>query len=71
MRPIGADTQKTRHTGRDILIGALIGGALLGGVELNHARHCVDCYFTGPAVTTAFGVGAVGGALLGWVASNI
>jgi hypothetical protein len=71
MPPINPDTQTPRHTGRDILLGALIGGTLLGGVELNHARHCVDCYFTGPAVTAAFGVGAVGGALLGWVASNI
>ena len=71
MRPISADKQETHHTGRIIATGAVIGGALLGGVELNHARHCVDCFFTGTAVVAAIGVGAVGGAFLGWIASNI
>lgn len=54
MRPITADKQETRHTGRNIAIGALIGGALLGGVELNHARHCEDCLFTGTAGHSLF-----------------
>lgn len=71
VHPISADKQDTRHAGRNIAIGALIGGALLGGVEVNHVRHCADCFFTGTAVVAAVGVGAVGGAFIGWIASNI
>jgi hypothetical protein len=71
MLPIDVDSQKTHHTGRNIAVGALVGGVLLGGVELNHARHCVDCYFTGTAVIAAFGVGAAGGAFIGWIASHL
>gem|GEM_PF-3032369 len=71
MLPTDADSQKTHHTGRNIAVSALVGGVLLGGVELNHARHCVDCYFTGTAVIAAFGVGAAGGALIGWIASHL
>ncbi len=71
MPPISAEKDETRHTGRNVAIGALIGGVVLGGLELNNARHCTDCYFTGPAVIAAVGVGAVGGAFIGWIASNI
>lgn len=71
MPPISADTQAQHHTARNVAVGMLIGGAALGGLEANNARHCTDCFFNGTAIFAAIGVGAIGGAFIGWIASNI
>ncbi len=72
MAPVmSADDGKTHNTGKDIAIGALVGGAVLGGFAFNQARHCVDCYFTGTAVVAAVGAGAIGGGVIGWIVSRI
>lgn len=62
----------SEHTLRNALIGAVIGGAVLGGITAIHAAHCEDCFFQGPIVAIAAGAGAGLGALIGSaVSSNI
>lgn len=63
----GTTSTKQSHRAAGALIGALAGAALLGGVEAHHAAHCDDCFFQGPAIALAVGVGAVGGGLIGWL----
>lgn len=50
-----------------VLIGAVAGSAILGGIEVRHAAHYDDSFFQGPAAAAAFAAGAVVGGLLGWL----
>lgn len=57
----------TRRIVTGVLIGAIAGSAILGGVEVHHAAHTDDAFFQGPAAAVAFAGGAVVGGLLGWL----
>lgn len=60
----------SNHTLRNALIGAVVGGAILGGVAAAHAARCEDCFFQGPIVTIAVGIGAGLGGLIGSAISS-
>lgn len=63
-----ADSEhNTRRIVTGVLIGAIAGSAILGGVEVHHAAHTDDAFFQGPAAAVAFAGGAVVGGLLGWL----
>lgn len=65
---VAADTghHKTRIV-TGVLIGAVAGSAILGGIELHHAAHADDGFFQAQAAAVAFAGGAVVGGLLGWL----
>lgn len=61
----GGSRRTRRITG--IALGAVAGGALLGGIAARQAARCDDCFFEGPVITLAIGAGVLGGGLLGWL----
>lgn len=68
---IATDTgASSRHTLRNALIGAAIGGTVLGSIAAVHAARCEDCFFQGPFVAIAVGAGAGLGGLIGSALSS-
>lgn len=57
----------TRRIVTGVLVGAVAGSAILGGIEVHQASHYDDSFFQGPAAAVAFAAGAVAGGLLGWL----
>lgn len=63
--------KRSGHTARDVLIGAALGGAILGGWAFHTAAHCDACFFEGYFIAAGVGVGALGGGLIGWIVSRL
>ena len=58
-----------------VLTGALLGGTIAAAMEGSKvARHCgTDCWFAAgiPNIAAAAALGAVGGAIVGWVIHDV
>jgi hypothetical protein len=48
-----------------VLIGAAIGATITGGYVWYRSRDCDDCFFIGPFVAGAAGIGALLGGFIG------
>ncbi len=66
-RTFGVRPEKELNAKKYVLVGAVIGAAVLGGLAANRSAHCDDCFLEGPFIYAATATGAVGGGLIGWV----